>query len=131
MHYGGLPFDSESRHSWFLGEDIPLDAFNDWLRRWLVVQLLAIVFIVDVVSDSYELAVIVGARKEDHCDAKDLAGGNLLQIWGIGLKDEFVDAYWNRANEERVELLVVLRAGCRADISELPFEIYTGGERSA
>ena len=54
-----IPFDSEASNSRLFGKNIAIHSFNNRLRRWLVVELFAVVFIVHVVSDSYEFSSII------------------------------------------------------------------------
>jgi hypothetical protein len=56
----GSPFDSETSDSGLLGEDIAANLLKNRLGRWIGVELLRVVLVVDVVTDTNELAVVVG-----------------------------------------------------------------------
>lgn len=96
------PFDSEAGHSWFLGEDVSLHSLNDRLRRWLSVELIRVVLVVDVVSDAHKLAAIVGAGEEDDRNAKNIGVGDASGVGSLGLEDEFVDSDRNGADKKGV-----------------------------
>lgn len=131
------PFDSKASNAGLLGEHVPADAVEEWLCGWVGIELVGVIFIVDVVSDADELAPIVGAGEEDDGDAEDLSVGDALGVRWVGFEDELVDADGDGADEEGVEFLVVLvtedvsgrrvdlgrgnARGGRADIGELPF----------
>lgn len=100
-----------------------LHLLNHRLAGRLHLQRLVRVLVVDIVADAHELAVLVAAAEEDDGDADDLAVGNASKIRRVGLEDELVDADGDRADEHRVQLLVVLGGGGRADIREFPFEV--------
>lgn len=65
MIWSDSPLNGESGDSWFLCKYISSDPLDDGLSGRFGIQLLAIVFIVDVVSDSDEFAGVVGAGEED------------------------------------------------------------------
>jgi hypothetical protein len=102
------PFDGESRNPRLLCQDITTNPLDDGLRGRLSAQLLRVVFVVDIVANSDELAAIVGAGKENHGNTEDVGIGNTLSIRGVRLEGELAHADGNRADEERVEFLVVL-----------------------
>jgi len=99
-----LPLDSEAGNSWLLGEDVAADLLEDWLGWGIGVELLRVILVVDIVADSNELATVIGAGEED-LSIRDSGG-----VWCTGLEDELVDANWDGANEEGIELLVMLIA---------------------
>jgi hypothetical protein len=103
-----VPLDGEASHTGLLGQNVALDALNDGLCRGLGSQLLRVVFVVDIVSYSYEFTAIVGACQEDDCDAEYFGIGNARDVGSIGLEDELVYADGDRPDEQRVKLLVVL-----------------------
>lgn len=102
------PFDGKSSHSGLLCKHITLDLVEDWLWRGISLELIRVIFIVDIVSNSNKLAAIVRAGKENDGDAQNLSIGDSASIWRVGLEDKLVDAYRNRTNEEGVEFLIVL-----------------------
>ena len=104
------PLNCESCHSGLRFQDISSHSLNDGLCWWLAVEFLAIILVVHVVPNSDELAPIVGACQKDDSDANNLRRGQARQIGGIGFEEEFVYANGNRANEERVQLLVMFGA---------------------
>ena len=57
-----------------------------------------------------ELATIVGAGQKDDSNAQDISIGDALSIGRISFEDELVDTDGDRADEERVELLIILIA---------------------
>lgn len=63
------PLDREPRDSWLLCKYVSPHLLDDRLRGRFGVQLLAVVFIVDVVSDTDEFAGVVGAGEKDDGDA--------------------------------------------------------------
>lgn len=103
------PLDSKPRNAGFLSEHIPLNMINVQFGRILGVHFFRIVCIIDVVSYANELSAIVAAREEDDRDTKYLGCRNTFEVWSVGFEDEFVDADGDRANEEGIKLLVVLR----------------------
>lgn len=148
---GYVPLDGEARHAGLLSEDVSANALDDGLGRWLGVELGGVIFVVDVVADANKLAVVVGAGQKDDGDTEDVAIGDDLGVWRVGLEEELVDADGDGADEEGVELLIVLVAagrgmvsirvalhgargearagerslrGGRADVGELPLEIW-------
>jgi len=104
----GIPLDSKASNPRLLSEHISSHTFHIWFRRGLVVELLGIVFIVNIVADADELSVVVTTSEEDDCHAQDFCSGDAAKIRGIGFEDEFVHADGDGANEEGIELLVVL-----------------------
>ena len=137
-----IPFDGKSSDSRLLSEDVSSDLLEDGFGWRISIELFGIVLIVDIVSNSYELSAVVGAGKEDDGDAEDLSIWNALGVRWVGFEDKLVDADWDGADEEGIKLLVMLIAekmlalqswkdlrgdkrSSRADISQLPFEIYT------
>jgi hypothetical protein len=97
-----LPLDRESGHSGLLSQDVALDALNDGFGRGLSVELLGIVFVVDIVSHSHELSTIVGACQKDDSNTKDVSVRDARDVWCAGLENELVDTDWDRADKERV-----------------------------
>ena len=122
-----IPLDRKARHARLLGEDIAANLLNDGLRRRGAGQLLAVVLIVDIVSDAHKLAAVVGAGQEDHGDAEKLVEGNALEVRRVGLEHELVDADGDRTDEKRVELLVVVVRLRGPDVGELPLEVWGHG----
>ena len=106
-----LPLNGESSHSGLLSQDVSLHALNDRLGGGLSVQLFGVIFVVDIVADANEFTSIVSAGQKNDSDAEDFSVGNARGIRSVGLKDEFVDADRDRADEKGVEFLVVLIAG--------------------
>jgi hypothetical protein len=60
-----LPFDSKTGDTRLLRKDVASDALDDGLGGRIVVQLLAVVFVIDIVANTYKLAAIVRAGQED------------------------------------------------------------------
>jgi hypothetical protein len=85
--------------------------FEDGLRRWISIKLIRIVLIVDIVSDSNEFPIVVGAGKKNHGNAEDFSIGDSFRIRGIGFEEKLVDTDGYGTNEKGVKLLVVLIAG--------------------
>lgn len=106
-----LPLDSETGNSGLLCEDISTDLLEDRLGWWVGIELLRIVLIVDIVSDTNELSAIVGAGKEDDGDTQDLGIWNTAGVWWVGLEDELVYTNGNRTDKEGVEFLIMLITG--------------------
>ena len=106
-----LPLNGESSHSGLLGQDVSLHTLNDRLGGGLSVQLFGVIFVVDIVTDANEFTSIVGAGQKNDSDTEDFSVGNARGIRSVSLKDKFVDADRDRADEKRVEFLVVLIAG--------------------
>jgi hypothetical protein len=93
------------------------------LWRGVEAQLLAVVLVVDVVSDSYKLAVVVRTRQNDDGDRNQLGRGNQVNCGWVGREDELVDSNGNRAHQKRVEFLVVFERCGRTNVCEFPFEV--------
>mgnify|MGYP004190036849 CR=1 FL=1 len=106
-----IPLDSKSGDSRLLCENVTADLLKNWLGWGVGIELLRIIFIVDVVSDTNKLSAIVGAGKEDNGDTKNFGIWNATGIGWVGLEKELVYANWNGTNEEGVEFLVVLITG--------------------
>lgn len=103
------PFDSESRDSWLLSKHVPSDALNDRLGGRLGIKLLRIIFVVDVVANSYELSPVVTACQEDDSDSKYFGSGDPFEVRRVSFEDELVHADGNGSDKKRVKLLVMLR----------------------
>lgn len=96
------PFDSETCHTWLLGEDVSLHSLNDRLRRGFSVELLRVVLVVDVVSDANKLATIVGTGQEDDRHAKNIGVGDAGGVGRLSFKDELVNSDWDGADKKGV-----------------------------
>lgn len=107
---GHVPFDGEARDTRLLSQDLPLHLLDDRLRRWLECERLVNVLIVDVVSNTHKLSVVVAAAEEDDCDTDNLAVRDAREVWGVGAEEELVDAYGQWANKDGIELLVIFVA---------------------
>lgn len=129
MISSSIPFDGEARDTRLLGKNIATDLLDDRLGRRVGIQLLRLVLIVDIVSNANELATIVGAGKQDDSDTHDFGIRNPLSVGGIGLEDELVDANRDGADQQGVELLVILVRGGRTNISQFPFKICVRNRR--
>ena len=105
-----IPLDGKSSDSWLFRQDIPHDSIRLDFGRGFGIEFLIVVFIVDVVSNADEFAAVVGASEKDNGNPKDFGGGEFSEIWGLRLEDEFVDANWNRPDEQRIKFLVVFGA---------------------
>jgi len=103
------PFDSESSDSWLLSKHVPSDTLNDRLGGRLRIKLLRIIFVVDVVANSYELSPIITACQEDDSDPKYLGSGDSFEVRRVSFEDELVHADRNGSDKKRVKLLVMLR----------------------
>jgi hypothetical protein len=108
-----IPLDSEASHTRLLGKNIPANAVNNRLSRGIGDQLLRVVLVVDIVSDTNKLAAIVAASEKNDGHTQDLGGRDALQVGGIGLEDELVHSNGNGTDEKRVEFLVIFRTGIR------------------
>jgi hypothetical protein len=102
------PFDGEAGHTGLLSEDVASHPLNDRLRGGLSIELLRIVLIVDVVSNSHKLASVVGARKEHDGDAQNVGVGDASSVGGLSFEEELVDSHGDGADEKGVQFLVVL-----------------------
>ena len=107
------PFDSESGDSWLFSEDVSSDLLENGLGWRISIELLRVIFVVDIVSDSNKLSAVVGTGEEDDGDAEDFSIWDALCVRWVGLEDELVDANWDGADEEGVELLVMFIATSR------------------
>jgi hypothetical protein len=67
--WADVPFDSKSRNSRLFRQNVAADLLEDWLGRWVGVQLLRIILIVDIVTDADELSAVIGTGEEDDGDA--------------------------------------------------------------
>lgn len=105
-----VPFNSKAGDSWLLCKNISSDLLKNRLCRGISVELIRIIFIVDIVSDSYELPVVVGTGEKNNGDSKDFSIWDTTGIGWIGLEDELVDTNRDRTDEERVEFLIMLIA---------------------
>lgn len=76
-----IPFDRKASNAGLLSKDVPANPIIEWLCRWIGIQLLGIVLVVDIVSDADELAAVVGAGEQDDGDAEDLGIGNARGVW--------------------------------------------------
>lgn len=94
------------------------------LGRRVGVELVRVVFVVDIVANAHKLAAVVRARQQNDRHAQNLGIGDALDIWRVGLENKLVDADGDGADKQRVELLVVLVAGGRADVRQLPLEVW-------
>ena len=83
---------------------------NDGLGGWFQLQSLIGVLIVDIVSNTHKLSVIIAAAEKNDRDTQDFAVRNAREVGSISAEDEFVDADRERTNEDRVEFLIVFRA---------------------
>ena len=108
-----IPLDRKAGHSRLFGKDIAPHMIHNWLGWWLGAELCGVVFVVDVVPNPDKFPSVVAASKEDDSHAENLRCRNPLQVGGIRFKDELVDANWDRTNEKRVKLLIVLGSGVR------------------
>ncbi|KAI6761932.1 hypothetical protein HG531_002485 [Fusarium graminearum] len=76
----------------------------------LSVELLGVIFIVDVVTNANEFTSIVGTCQENDGDTKDFGIRDAGDVGSVGLENEFVDSDRDRTDEKGVEFLVVLIA---------------------
>jgi hypothetical protein len=105
-----VPLDSKARHAGLLCKNVATNLLDDGLGRRVGLKLLVVILVVDVVSDTNELATIVGAAQKDNSDSNDLGIGNALRVGGVGLKNEFVDTDRNGSHQQSIELLIILIA---------------------
>ena len=103
-----VPLNRKPSDSWLLSKDISSDSLNDGLSWGLGIQLVRIVFVVDVVADSDELPSVVAASQKDDSDAEDFGSWYPFEVWRVGFEDELVHAYRDGSHEERVKLLIML-----------------------
>lgn len=111
-----IPLDGKASDAGLLGENVAADLLDNGLCRGVGAELLDLVLVVDIVADANEFATIVGAGQEDDGNAHDLSIGDALGVGGIGLEDELVDADGDGADQQGVELLVILVRGGGADV---------------
>ena len=78
---GVLPLDLELGYSGLFNEDVSGKLLNDGSLRGVLSHLRVFIVVVDVVADTEELLVGVGAGNEDTCDTHDL---RLLDLAHIG-----------------------------------------------
>lgn len=71
VHYYS-PLDSEAGHSGLLGENISSNTLDDGLGRRLGVELLRVVLIVDIVTNTDEFPFVVATCEKDHSDAQNV-----------------------------------------------------------
>lgn len=69
------PLDGKPCHSRFLCQDISPHSFDDGFRGGICVELLAIILVVDIVSNSNKFTLVVRTGEEDDSHPKDLGGG--------------------------------------------------------
>ena len=103
-----IPLYGESRYSRLVRKNVAADLVNNGLGRGIGGELVGLVFIVDVVAHADELAAVVGAGQQDDGDAEDVGVGDAAGLGRVGLEDELVHTDGDRADEERVQLLVIL-----------------------
>lgn len=125
---GNLPLYGEAGDTRLVSQDIAADLLDDGLGRGVGAQLLSLILVVDIIANAHELATIVGAGQQDDGDAHDLGIGNALGVRSIGLEDELINTNGDRADQQGVELLVILVGGGRADIGQLPLEVWSRRE---
>lgn len=85
-----LPLNGKTGHTGLLSQNIAADTVNRRLGRWVGDQLLGVVLVVDIVTDTHKLTAIIAASEENDSDTKNLRGRNALQVGRIGLEDELV-----------------------------------------
>ena len=93
-----MPFDCKPRYSGLFSENISPNTVHYGLCRRLCIKFLVVVFVVDIISDAYELSTIIATGKEYHCNSENFGRGDSLQIWGFRFEDEFVDPDGNRSH---------------------------------
>lgn len=106
-----IPFDSEAGHSGLLGKDVTPDLLDDRFSRRVGVELIGFVFIIHVIADANKFTAVIRASQQDDRNTKYVCVRNAARFGGIGFKDEFIHTDGDRADEERVELLIILVAG--------------------
>ncbi len=121
-----VPLDGEPCHARLLCQNVTANLLDDGLGRRIIDELLAVILVVDIVANAYELATIVCAGEKNHCDAKNLGIWDALRVGRVGLEHELVDANRDGPHQKRVQLLVIHIRRRGADISELPFEVLEG-----
>ena len=119
-----IPLDGEPRHAGLASKDIAADLLDDGLGGRGVDQLVALVLVVDIVAHAHKLAAVVRAGEQDHRHAEQLVDGDALGVGRVRLEDKLVDAHGDRPDQQRVELLVVVVRLGRADVGELPLEVW-------
>lgn len=118
-----LPLDGKSGDAGLISQDVAANLLDDGLSWRISTQLLGLILVVDIVANAHELATIVGAGQQDDGDAHNLGVRDALSIWSIGLEDELVNSNGNGADQQSIELLVILVGGGRADVGQLPLEV--------
>lgn len=118
-----LPLDGKSGDTGLISQDVAANLLDDGLSGRISTQLLGLILVVDIVANAHELATIVGAGQQDDGDAHDFGVRDALSIWSIGLEDELVNSNGNGADQQSIELLVILVGGGRADVGQLPLEV--------
>lgn len=95
-----IPFDRKSRHSRFFGQNAPSYLLDDGLCWRICVESFIGIFVVDIVPNANEFAVVVRAGEQDDSDAHDLRVRNLGKVGCICFEQEFVDTNWDRSDEK-------------------------------
>jgi len=103
-----IPLDGESGNAGLLSQHNAADLFNHGFGRWIVIQLLRLVLVVNIIADTDEFTTIVSTCEENDSNAEDLVNRDALRVRRVGLEDKLVDAYRDGPDEQRVELLVVV-----------------------
>lgn len=105
-----IPLDGKSSNTGLLGEDVPHNSIGLNLFRRLVVELLRIVFVVHVITNTNEFTTIIRASKKNNGNPQDLGRGKFGKARGFGLENELAHTGGDGTNKEGVEHLIVLGA---------------------
>ena len=101
------PFDRKSGNPWLFSKNVSSNSLQNRLWRGVGIELVRVVLVIDIVSNSHEFTAIVSTGEEDNGDAENFGIWDSRSVGRVGLEYEFIDSdrYW--AYEERIELLIV------------------------
>ena len=94
-----IPFDSESSYTRLLCKHVSPHAVDVWLGGGFSVELLGVVFVVDVIANSDELSAIVATCEEDDSDSENLGCRDASEVRWVSFEYELVHADGNGPNK--------------------------------
>lgn len=97
-----IPLDGKSSHTGLLSKNVATDLLDDGLGGGIGVELLRLIFVVDVVSHSHELTAVIGAGQEHDRHAHDLRVGDALGVRRVRLENELVNAHRDGSHQQSV-----------------------------
>ena len=97
LHESSLvfPLDLELSHSGLLNEDVTSQFVNDWLHGWVLIEFLVFIEVVDIVTNSEELLVVVGAGEQDTCHTNNIILRDAAYIWWVTLYN-FINIFMSK-----------------------------------